>query len=325
MAGRRGPVASPRRAELSGRRGWSAISTDAAAMSTGTAALKTLWGSARSSTAADQGSAQRGRPELREPRALAGELVAVGDRRADRPRHQAHRVGDVGEHRRIPEREQRREGDQRARADDDVDGARRKPGHEDRECGRRGHGKGLVPGGGPAQQPGQRRVERAAPVTGAQHEGIGSQGGPRRDRREHGRQHAHPRADRARRASRTVADPRRLRDGRQRTLGGATWARPHRGARRRRGRAPRCGRGCARARHPLDHHVRLLDRELAPAARRGPLPDGLQRVPAPPPPRRAPREGCPDPLRRAARLAGPEAGAAADGRVDRADRGATGG
>ena len=58
--------------------------------------------------------------------------------------------------------------------------------------------------------------------------------------------------------------------------------------------------------HPLAHHVRLLDRELAPPGRRGPLPDGLQRGPPGPAPRRAARERGADPLRRAPRLAGPK-------------------
>ncbi len=53
---------------------------------------------------------------------------------------------------------------------------------------------------------------------------------------------------------------------------------PDRGPRRRRGGAARRGRGRPRDRDQLAHHVRLLDRELAPARRRGPLPDGLQRV-----------------------------------------------
>ena len=76
--------------------------------------------------------------------------------------------------------------------------------------------------------------------------------------------------------------------------------------------------------HPLDHHVRLLHRELAAAGRRGPLPDGVQREPAHAPARRAAREGGPDPVRRPARLAGAQAGAPPDGRVHRADRRPTG-
>ena len=67
--------------------------------------------------------------------------------------------------------------------------------------------------------------------------------------------------------------------------------------------------------------LRLLDRELAAPGRRGALSDGVQRVPPDAPARRAQREGRADPLRRAPGLAGAPPGAAADGRVDRADQG----
>ncbi len=181
-----------------------------------------------------------------------------------------------------------------------------------------------MPDGGRAQQPGQPRAERAASptVTGAQHEGIGSQGGPRGDRRERGRQPAHPQRSPARDVLRRTPFPTHVAcvmDGNGR------WA---------------AQRGLARTEGHSAGEAALLDAvegalELGipwltmyafstenwrrPAGR-GPVPDGVQRVPAPPPPGRAPREGCPHPLRRPARLAGSEAGAEEDGRIDRADR-----
>ena len=91
----------------------------------------------------------------------------------------------------------------------------------------------------------------------------------------------------------------------------ATEAGPeaHRGPRRRRRGAVRHRRGRARARREVAHRLRVLDRELAPAGRRGALPHGVQRVDPRAPPRRAARAGRAHPLRRPARLAGAEAAA----------------
>ncbi len=112
--------------------------------------------------------------------------------------------------------------------------------------------------------------------------------------------------------------PRRLRDGRQWPLGQRPGPAADRGPRRRRDRPARCGERRPRDRHQVDHPLRLLHGELAPAARRGALPHELQPVAAHAPARRAQREGRADSLRRPARLAGAPAGAQADGRVDRA-------
>ena len=82
--------------------------------------------------------------------------------------------------------------------------------------------------------------------------------------------------------SRPVADPdaRRDRHGRQRSVGAAARPEAHRGSRGGRGGAVRHRRGRARDRAAVADRVRVLDRELAPAARRGALPDELQRAAA---------------------------------------------
>ena len=105
-------------------------------------------------------------------------------------------------------------------------------------------------------------------------------------------------------------DAHRLRHGRQRTLGEPAGPPEDRGPRRRRGGAGRRRRRGAGPRGPMDHHVRLLDGELATARRRGPLPHGLQRVAPHATSRRAQRQGRADPLRRASGLARAAPGAA---------------
>ena len=60
-------------------------------------------------------------------------------------------------------------------------------------------------------------------------------------------------------------------------MGAAPGPEAHRRARRGRGGAVRHGRGRARDRARVDDRVRVLDRELAPAARRGAVPHALQR------------------------------------------------
>ena len=97
--------------------------------------------------------------------------------------------------------------------------------------------------------------------------------------------------------------------------GNGRWAQQrgseaHRGSRRGGGGALRHRRGRARARPALDDGVRVLHRELAPPARRGPVPDALQRVAAAAPPRRPERAGRAGPLHRPARRPGAQAGAA---------------
>ena len=82
---------------------------------------------------ADQAAARRRRAEPDDPPPLALQFGAVAVHAAGHAGHQAHVVAHVREHRGIPEGEQRREGDQRAGADDGVDRARRQPGREDGE------------------------------------------------------------------------------------------------------------------------------------------------------------------------------------------------
>ena len=106
------------------RRGCSTVSTSAIAMNTGTIALNAEAGSTSSSTAPVMPPSTDIVPSRSDARALAGQLAPVADGARDRPRDQADRVRDVGRHRRISEREQHREGDQRAAADDRVDHAR---------------------------------------------------------------------------------------------------------------------------------------------------------------------------------------------------------
>ena len=60
---------------------------------------------------------------------------------------------------------------------------------------------------------------------------------------------------------------------------------------------------------PVDDRVRVLDRELAATARRGPVPDAVQRVVAAPPAGRPERAGRAGAVHRPARRAGAEAGA----------------
>ena len=118
--------------------------------------------------------------------------------------------------------------------------------------------------------------------------------------------------------------PRGLRHGRQRSLGEPAGPGAHRGPRRGGGGAARRRQRRARHRDQVAHDVRLLDRELAPAPRRGALPHGLQRVAAHAPARRAARQGGAHPIRGPPGLARAAPGAAPHGRVRRADRGATG-
>ena len=80
-------------------------------------------------------AARQGRdPEHLEALALADELGAIAERGADRAGRQAHGVADVRDHRRVADRKQHGEGDQRPRPDDRVDGPGGHPGeqHQDR-------------------------------------------------------------------------------------------------------------------------------------------------------------------------------------------------
>ena len=74
--------------------------------------------------------------------------------------------------------------------------------------------------------------------------------------------------------------PRRHRDGRQRPVGQAARPQAHRGSRRRRGGPVRHRRRRPRHRARVDDGLRVLDRELATADRRGAVPHELQREPA---------------------------------------------
>ena len=180
---------------------------------------------------------------------------------------------------------------ERPRPDDDVDRPGRQAGGEDGQGGPRGHGEGLVARRRPVLQPppppGRRHRSRAGP--GRRAEAIGSQGAPGCSRsREDGGPRTAPGVPPTWPTGPIPVHVACVMDGNGRWAGPPGPA-PHRGARGRRGGPARRGEGCARPRHPLDHHVRLLHRELAPAGRRGPLPDGLQREPADASPRRAER------------------------------------
>ena len=112
-----------------------------------------------------------------------------------------------------------------------------------------------------------------------------------------GRRAPHPqRAHRDR--SRPAALARRVRDGRQRSVGDVPGAEAHGGPRGRRGGAVRRRGGRARPRPAVAHGLRVLHRELASPGRRGALPHGLQRAAPPVPSRRAARERGPGALHR---------------------------
>ena len=104
--------------------------------------------------------------------------------------------------------------------------------------------------------------------------------------------------------------------------GNGRWAQrrgpeAHRGPRRGRGGAVRHRRGRARDRARVDDRVRVLHRELAPAARRGALPHELQRAPPGRPPRRAARQGRAGAVHRPPHRPGARAGCCAASRRPR--------
>ena len=158
-ARRRAPALEERRSSGAGR----AISTAATAMRTGTAALNTLWGSPSRSMAPINPPSRDAEPSWRSRSPLAGQLPAVGHGGADVARDQADVVGHVGQHRRVAQGEQGGEGDQRARADDDVDRARGQSGGEDGQGIQRGHGEGLA----------AHRPRRSRPGVAADTAGVG--------------------------------------------------------------------------------------------------------------------------------------------------------
>ena len=137
---RRSPPSAPgaprRRALI---RGCRTTSTTATAMSTGTTASNASAGShSRSSAPATAPSAlKRRHPD--QPRALAGQLAPVAPRARDAAEHEADVVGHVRRHRRVPEREQRRERDQRPGADDGVHQPGRRTGSGDRDARQKVH------------------------------------------------------------------------------------------------------------------------------------------------------------------------------------------
>ncbi len=110
----------------------STIRISATAMKNGTIALNAEAGSVSSRIEPSDAAAERGAPDRQHALALADQLAAVADRARDRSGHQPDRVRDVRGDRRVAEREQRREGDERAAADDRVDRARGDSGGEDR-------------------------------------------------------------------------------------------------------------------------------------------------------------------------------------------------
>ena len=111
--------------------------------------------------------------------------------------------------------------------------------------------------------------------------------------------------------------PHRDRDGRQRALGPAARAQADRGSRGGRGGALRHGRGRPRARAAVDDGLRVLDRELAPADRRGPVPHAVQRVAAAAAPRRPERARRAGAVHRSSRRARARSGCCATSRTPR--------
>ncbi len=71
--------------------------------------------------AADERADRRADRERQDAPLLPAQLAPVAQRAADPAEHEPDGVGDVGRHRRIADRQQRRERHQRARADDRVD------------------------------------------------------------------------------------------------------------------------------------------------------------------------------------------------------------
>ena len=71
--------------------------------------------------AAHERADRRAARERQDPPTLPAQLAPVAPGSADAAEHEADGVGDVGDHGRVADREQRREGDERARADDRVD------------------------------------------------------------------------------------------------------------------------------------------------------------------------------------------------------------
>ena len=86
-----------------------------------------------SSTAPTTRAEHDAAPSTSAPAALPGQLAPVAVRADERAREQPDGVGDVGRHRRQPDAEQHREGDQRARADDGVDRAGPEPATRDEQ------------------------------------------------------------------------------------------------------------------------------------------------------------------------------------------------
>ena len=91
--------------------------------------------------AAEQRAGGRADGEDHRPPPQPAQLAPVADHAADPARDEPDGVGDVRDHRRVADREQRRERDQRAGADDRVHPARREPRREygdrfpQRHCG----------------------------------------------------------------------------------------------------------------------------------------------------------------------------------------------
>src|SRR5262249_34827437 len=77
--------------------------------------------------ATEETAGERARPQDEDAAMLPAQLPAIAERAAGRAERESNRVADVRGDRRVPEREQRRERDEGARADDRVDGAREQP------------------------------------------------------------------------------------------------------------------------------------------------------------------------------------------------------
>ena len=169
VLGARSPASAARRRRASAGciRGWTTTRTSAMTIRTGTIALNAAAGSCSSSSAPVTEPTQRRRRQQPDPAPLPGQLGA-GSPSVPLTAAEDHAdvVGDVGADGRVAERQQGREGDQRARPDDRVDraGGDCRPGRWRRSPQADTGADYLRPSAGPVK--GRRRMsttERARP------------------------------------------------------------------------------------------------------------------------------------------------------------------
>ena len=112
--------------------GWTATSTTASPISTGTIASKLDGGQVQQQERAGQRAEDRGGEQPDQQPPLAGQLAPVADRAGQVARDQAEGVADGRGDRRQADGQQHREGHQGARTDDGVDPTGGEPGGGDR-------------------------------------------------------------------------------------------------------------------------------------------------------------------------------------------------